>query len=209
MRGLGLIVGMCAIAVVLGCGGNGDGGGGVGGGGDTAASLTAEAWDLFEAGQYGDALAKFGEALGLDDTYADAHNGRGWTYAKMDSLASALDEFQLAITHGLATADPYAGRVPVYRDYEGDANHFSHAITSGESALGIAPRYEFGHDDTFDWKDLMVILAHCCCAEGDFETANAWVDSLPDGVPLDPESPTFEEDLLDHIEDLTELYGGS
>ena len=183
-------------------------GGGPGGGGPTAASLTAEAWALFEAGQYGDALAKFVEALDLDDTYGDAYNGRGWTYAKMDSLAEALDEFQLAITHGLTTADPYAGRVPVYRDYEVD-NHFTIAITSGESALGIAPRYEFDHDEDFDWKDLMVIIAHCCCADGDFETANAWVDSLPDGVPLDPESQSFKQDLLDHIEELTELYGSS
>jgi hypothetical protein len=54
----------------------------------------------------------------------------------------------------------------------------------------------------------MVILAHCYCGNGEFTTANSWVDSLPDGVPLDPGSDTFEEDLLDHIEDLTDLYGG-
>jgi tetratricopeptide (TPR) repeat protein len=207
MRALGLIACMCSLAVVFGCGGDGDGGGGVHG--DTAASLTAEAWALFEQGQYADALSKFTEATSLDSSYADAHNGLGWTYAKLDELGSALDEFHLAITNGLTTADPYAGRTPVYRDYDTDDNHFSNAIASGLSALGINHRYEFGHDDTFNWMDLMVILAHCYCGNGDFETANAWVDSLPDGEPEDPESPTFKQDLLDQIEDLTEQYGSS
>ncbi|MFH1312453.1 MAG: hypothetical protein ABIJ00_04425 [Candidatus Eisenbacteria bacterium] len=205
MRAQVLIVCMCSLAVLFGCGGDGGGGGN---GGPTAASLTAEGWTLFEQSRYSEALDKFEEATALDNTYSDAHNGQGWTFAKMDSLDSALAQFALAITHGMTTADPYAGRTPVYRDDDTDPDHFDNAIASGLTALSKTRRYAFSHDTDFDWKDLMVILAHCYCGNGEFETANAWVDSLPDGTPVDPGSETFQQDLLDEIEDLTDLYGG-
>ena len=82
IRVCALIVCICALTMFFGCGG--DGGGGPT---RTAASVTAEGWTLFEDSRYGDAKDKFDEALALDDTYADAYNGLGWSNAKLDLLA--------------------------------------------------------------------------------------------------------------------------
>ena len=73
MRRLISMACLCSIVVVLGCGGDG------GGPTDTASSLTAAGWTLFEQGEYELAIDKFGRALGLDADYADAFNGLGYS----------------------------------------------------------------------------------------------------------------------------------
>jgi tetratricopeptide (TPR) repeat protein len=195
---------VCALLMGFGCGG-GDGGGGPT---DTAESLTAEGWELFEQGQYEAAKDKFNDALGLDATYADAHNGLGWSNAKLDLLADALDGFADAISHGLTSAEVYAGQAPVYLDYTAQANHYASAVSSANTALGKERRFAFSHDTSFDWKDLMVIMAQGHFGTKAYTNANAWVDSLPGGVPADPGSPDFVSDLAAEIERLEDLYGG-
>ncbi len=199
IRVCALIVCIGALTMFFGCGG--DGGGGPT---RTAASVTAEGWTLFEDSQYEDAKDKFDEALTLDDEYADAYNGLGWSNAKLDLLAESIDSFTQCISNGMTTADPYAGEAAVYRDYN---NRYDDAISAANTALSKDRRYTFTHDTSFDWKDLMVILAQSCFGTKDYETANAWVDSLPGGQPQDPESIDTAE-LADEIERLGDLYGG-
>ncbi len=184
------------------------GGGGGGGPEDTAASLTAEGWELFEQGKYAEAIEKFNDALALDDTYADAYNGLGWSNAKLDELLDALTNFDLCIDNGMSDEpDPYAGKAVVYRDYDAASDHFSQAITAALTALEKDRRYVFSHYTSFDWKDLMIVLAQCYFALKDYTTANAWVDSLPDSHPADPQSETFVSDLSAEIERLESIYG--
>ena len=204
MRTWVLILCTCSLAMAFGCGG-GDGGGGPS---DTPESLTAEGWTLFEQEEYDAAKSKFGQATTMDLTYADAHNGLGWANAKLDLLDESLAQFAQCITYGMTTADPYAGQAAVYRDYGTEPDHFSSAVSYGLTALSKARRYVFSHDTSFDWKDLMLILAHSYCGLGEFETANSWVDSLPQGNPVSPADPDFEEELIDEIERLTGIYGG-
>jgi tetratricopeptide (TPR) repeat protein len=185
--------------MIMGCGGGGDGGGGPT---DTAESLTAEGWALFEQGQYQDALNKFGQATTHDATYADAYNGLGWSNAELDLLSEALTGFSNCIAHGMDTADPHAGRAAVRRDHN---NNYSGAISSALTALSKDRRYEFSHDTSYDWKDLMLILAHSYFAADDLSSANAWIDSLPGGNPQDPDSAA---DIAAEIERLTDVYGG-
>ena len=200
MRICASIVCTCALTLCFGCGG-GDGGGGPT---RTAATVTAQGWALFEQGQYADARDKFDEALALDDTYADAYNGQGWSNANLDELSAAINSFIQCLSNGMTTADPYAGEAAVYRDYN---NRFSDAIAAANTALSKNRRYVFSHDTSFDWKDLMLILAQSHFGNGDYETANAWVDSLPGGVPQDPGAIETAE-LADEIERLGDLYGG-
>jgi len=190
---------VCLGFVALGCGG-----GGGGGPGKTAESLTADGWALFEQGKYEEAIDKFNEALELDETYADAYNGLGWSYAKLDQLSDALSAFADCIANGMNDADPYAGRAPVYRDYD-QPNHFEIAISAATTALFQERRYVFSHDSSFDWHDLMIILAQSYFGISDYTNANAWVDSL--GTPADPNSETFVSDLAARIEDLEEQWG--
>jgi tetratricopeptide (TPR) repeat protein len=193
-----LLICMCSMIGLYGCGG--DGGGGPT---KTAASVTTEGWVLFEQGQYEDAKAKFEEATGLDASYADAYNGLGWSNAKLDMFAASLTGFSNAISNGMTTADPYAGRAPVYRDHN---NQYQNAITAALTALSKERRYEFSHDESFDWKDLMLILAQSYFGENDYTSANAYVDSLPAGIP---QSGSIDVDALaDEIERLGGIYGG-
>ena len=188
----------CALALAAGCGG-GDTGPGA-----TAESRTAEGWALFEAGDYAGAIEKFDAAVSLDDTYADAYNGLGWSFAKLDSLAESIDNFDDCIANGMS-GDPHAGRAPVYRDLA--PPRFGDAVSTASTALSLERRYVFEHDTTFDWHDLHLIMAQSRFGMGQYDLANAEVDSLGGNVQ-DPGSPTFVEDLADEIERLETLYGG-
>jgi tetratricopeptide (TPR) repeat protein len=202
MKALASVICFACLLMVLGCGG--DGGGGPS---DTAASLTAAGWALFEKGEYEAAITKFNQALGLDATYSDAYNGLGWSDAKLDSLGRALDSFGECLVFDNMLADAYAGCAPVYRDYETEPAHFDSAIASAGHALSIAAAYSFSHDTSFDWHDLRLIMAQSHYGLGEFLDAYDQVIELG-GTVLDPESETFVEDLAAEIEDLEALYGG-
>ncbi len=195
-----ILVGIaCALALAAGCGG----GGGTGPGA-TAESRTNEGWALFEAGDYAGAIGKFNSAISIDDTYADAYNGLGWSFAKMDSLAKSIASFDDCIANGMS-GDPHAGKAPVYRDLV--PPQFSNAVSSASSALSLDGSYVFEHDDTFDWHDLHLIKAQSHFGLGQYDLANAEVSSLGGNVQ-NPASPTFVEDLAGEIERLETLYGG-
>jgi tetratricopeptide (TPR) repeat protein len=190
------------MVVVLGCGGD-DGGGPS----DTAASLTAAGWTLFEQGEYDLAIDKFERALELDADYADAFNGLGWSHAKLDLLADALENFGMCVTSDSDLTEGYAGCAPVYRDYDTEPAHFDSAAAFASTALTQEPSFEFSHDEDFNWRDLRLIMAQSYYGLGEFLLAKDQVDALG-GVSLDPESETFAEDLAAEIERLEGLYGG-
>lgn len=204
-------VSVLCLIVAFGCGG--DGGGGPS---DTAASLTAAGWALFEQGEYEAAIEKFNEAIDLDATYADAYNGLGWSNAKLDLLTLALHNFGLCIINDNSLADPYAGCTPVYRDYEFPAAafaedttaHFDSALASAQQALSRDAGYEFSHDQSFDYQDLHLIMAQSYFGKGDFLSAKAEVELLGYEGTLDPESPTWPQELADAIEELEVGIGG-
>lgn len=198
---LGLLL---ALAIVLGCGGGGDTGPT-----ESASSRTAEGWALFESGDYEGAIEKFARAIALDDSYADAYNGLGWSYATLDSLSRALDSFGRGITetgHSTVLTDCYAGSSPVYRDLDSRPSHFDSAVVYASNALSLDRVYVFEHDQSYDWHDLHLIMAQSYFALNDYLSANARVDSIG-GNPQDPGSPTFVQDLADEIERLETIYG--
>jgi tetratricopeptide (TPR) repeat protein len=199
-----LIVTACVLGALMAFGCGGDGGGGPS---DTAASLTAAGWALFEQGEYEAAIMKFNQALGLDATYADAHNGRGWSNAKLDSLPQSLASFGECITFDNTLADAYAGCAPVYRDYENEPAHFDSAIAVAYQALMLAPDYSFSHDGQFNSDDLHLIMAQSYYGLGEFLDAYSQVVALGGG-PLDTESDTFVEELAAEIEELEGDIGG-
>ena len=203
MRRLISMACLCSIVVVLGCGGD-DGGGPS----DTAASLTAAGWTLFDQGEYELAIDKFERALELDADYADAFNGLGWSHSRLDLLADALEYFGMCVSNDPGLTEGYAGCAPVYRDYDTEPAHFDSAAAFASTALTQEPGFEFSHENNeFDWRDLRLIKAQSYYGLGEFLLAKAEVDALG-GISLDPESETFVEDLAAEIERLEGLYGG-
>jgi tetratricopeptide (TPR) repeat protein len=194
---------LLALVLAPGCGG------GDSGPGETASSRTAEGWTLFESGDYEGAIEKFDRAVILDLTYADAYNGRGWSYARLDSLSRSLNDFGRAITRGgqgAPLADFYAGSSPVYRDIDTRPSHFDSAVVFASDALALDRRYIFSHDNDFDWHDLHLIMAQAYFALNDYTSANSRVDSLGGDVQ-NPASPSFVEDLAAEIERLETIWG--
>jgi tetratricopeptide (TPR) repeat protein len=208
MRRLISMACLCSIVVVLGCGGD-DGGSPA----DTAASLTAAGWTLFDQGRYELAIDKFEQALGLDADYADAFNGLGWSHARLDLLADALENFGMCVISDPDLTEGYAGCAPVYRDYDrdddGEPAHFDSAAAFASTALTREPTFEFSHEDgEFDWRDLRLIMAQSYYGLGEFLLAKDQVDILDPENTLDRESETFFEDLAAEIERLEGEFGG-
>ncbi|MFH1313735.1 MAG: tetratricopeptide repeat protein [Candidatus Eisenbacteria bacterium] len=166
----------------------------------TPEQLTREGWDRFEDNQYQGALLKFDQALGRDPGHGEAYNGVGWCCANLDSLEAGIDAFDHAISHGVITADPRAGKAVIYRDLE--PVDFQTAIGWADSALAIDSDYVFSHDTSLDWKDLRLILAHSYYGLSQYDEAKAQVDILNPGNTLDPGSDTYVEDLLAEIQRL-------
>lgn len=207
----GVVLALALVLVVaagtlfwFGCGG----GGGDGNGPtdeELAAEYTAAGWTAFEAGDFEEAEGHFSDALEKVETYAPAHLGFGWCRALGGDYAGASTSFDAAIANGLSGADPYAGKAAALRDIV-PADHAG-AIEAATLALGAAPTYQFSHDASFDWRDLMLILAQASFALGDYATAN---DHLPPlgAAALNESSDTFVEDLLAELEDLGTTIGG-
>jgi tetratricopeptide (TPR) repeat protein len=185
-----------SLALLAGCGGGGGGGGPT----ETAADLTAQGWVMYEAGNFSGAVGKFIRATQLDANYADAYNGLGWSYGKLDSLARAVEDFRQAILKGMTTADPYAGRAPAYRDV--NPPKYRRAIVVADSALAKSPAYVFSHHAAFDYRDLHLINAQSHFGLKEYTEAKAEVDILDPANTLNPASPSFVDSLAAKIEDL-------
>jgi tetratricopeptide (TPR) repeat protein len=201
-RASGLIVG--AVAGILlgvlatwlpGCGDNGSGPSGNDG-------LISQGWVKFERGQFEAALSTFEEAAGGEGDRAEACNGMGWCYMKIDSLRAGLDAFDQALSEGLSSADPHAGKALIYRDIT-PAN-FQNAIDWAYEALRKDAHYVFSHDTSLDWKDLRRVRAQSYFALARYLSAKFEVDILNPENHLNPGSATFVEDLLAEIQRLGE-----
>jgi tetratricopeptide (TPR) repeat protein len=193
----------CCSLLFVSCGGDN------GGPSETASSLTEAGWSRFGDGEYEEAIEKFSRALELDPTYADAHNGLGWSNAKLDLLTKALANFGACIKQNNALVDPYAGGAAVYRDslpsvvaFAPETAHFDSAIAFADTALSRDPDYVFTRDESFDWYDLHLIKAQSYYGLGEFLLAKAEVDILDPLNTLNPEDPTFVQDLAAKIEEL-------
>jgi tetratricopeptide (TPR) repeat protein len=191
----------CMIALLpAGCGDDGDGPGPV----TSAESLTADGWRLFEAASFAAALDRFDAALETDPVWGEAYNGLGWTWMNLDSLEAAVDAFERAMGKNVETpADPLAGMAAARRDLE--PVDLELCLTAADSALSLSPRYVFSHDPSYDWRDVRLILAHAHFGLGQYAEASAQVDNLG-GIPQDPGSDTFVEDLMEEIQRLGEVF---
>jgi tetratricopeptide (TPR) repeat protein len=168
--------------------------------GVSSRQLTAQGWDKFEGGDYDGALSKFRQVLRRNRTYGEAYNGEGWCRLKLDSLDVGLVSFDSAISNGVESADPCAGKAVIYRDLE--PVDFQLAIDWSDSALALDPEYTFSHDESLDWKDLRLILGHSYYCLNEYLEAKAQVDILNPDNTLDPDSDTFVDDLLAELQRL-------
>jgi len=186
---------LAALIALPGCGGGDSSGPDPA---TVAAALTAEGWALFEAGSLDPAEVKFRAALDALGTFADAHDGLGWSLAYLDDLIGSNGSFQSAIANGHAGADSRAGWAFVLA--EKTPSDLAGAIARAGDALALEPRFVFAHDTTVTWWDLRLLRAQAYFEVDSLSKAAAEVESLGGIVP--PPGPDFADSLLLEIERL-------
>ena len=183
-------------------------------------SLTDDGWLLYTTHDYRGALSRFDEALRQGCSTTDAYNGKGWVYARMDSLSQAQVQFTLSIEKNLSVVDAFAGRAAVNLEL----GNYERAIKDAESVLSLKANYVFVRDITVTAWDVHLIIAqasyHLAVTEKDprkakeyYRKAQEKVDLLKPDNGLDPEKSatwkvgkrtfgSYEEALLLAIEAL-------
>lgn len=192
---LAVLVPLAALLALPGCGSDDSSGPDPA---TVAAALTAEGWALFEAGSLDPAEVKFRAALDALGSFAEAHDGLGWTLAYLDDLIGSSGSFQSAVANGHAGADSRAGWAFVLA--EKTPSDLFGAIARAGDALALEPQFVFAHDTTVTWWDLRLLRAQAYFAVDSLSKAAAEVESLGGTVP--PPGPDFADSLLVEIERL-------
>jgi tetratricopeptide (TPR) repeat protein len=127
---------------------------------------TEQGWIEFENSKYLNAIKNFKLAISENNLYQDAYNGLGWSYARVDSMSSALKSFTIAINSSPGnqeiTKDAIAGRSFVnlvlnkYNDAILDVNQVLNYDSYGSNSY---KKYVFRHDLNITDRDLNLVKA--------------------------------------------------
>lgn len=161
-------------------------------------------WAAFQRSEYHNALSEFNTAVSMDTTKAEGYDGKGWSYALLDSLDESCGALLKCLDRDPTRVDPLVCLAAVYRDLP----DLDAAISSAQQALALEPEFVFQHRSSYDWRDVRVILAECYYAMADYQSAYLEVRELDPGFELDPADEDFAELLLLQIEELVSTYGG-
>ncbi|MFQ6104707.1 MAG: tetratricopeptide repeat protein [Candidatus Glassbacteria bacterium] len=194
--------------------------------------ITAEGWLLFEDGNYQEAVGKFTEALGQNSSWADAHNGRGWSYLELRRLDEAETDLNNAV--GLSLAAGYEqvrneartglGSVLNSKGESIDASATLRAVIEDDAS------FTFSHRSSVDIIDVRLMLSTAlldlAVGESDPSVVDSYFDEIAQNLnSIDSENPisrddpiswyvgevrfdSFEEALLEKLEWLIELHSG-
>jgi tetratricopeptide (TPR) repeat protein len=191
---------MMAILAIsfAGCGSEGENGG------DNADKLTREGWNLFATGDFSGAVAKFEQAVALDEDLETAYDGLGWAHARLGNLETSLDNFLIVdaiIVRPSVTT--FSGMAVVYlalKDYKNAADAANDALDESGG------NFQFAYDPSVTDDTMRLIRAICNFHEGLYVSAAADVEALG-GPVLNPSSPDFVADVLEAIQEIREEYG--
>ena len=146
-----------------GCSSN-DGGGPIQ---KTADQLTAEGWTAYGVKNYQVASSRFTEALQVDGNFADAHNGAGWSNAKLNAMTAAVASFTTGLTKDPANLQMKTGLAFVYSVQK----EYALSLQRANEVLAADPAWSFSRDLSISASDLHLLLAEDYFAEGDFSAS--------------------------------------
>lgn len=171
--------------------------------------LLDRAWPNFEQKQYLEALIDFKAALSISVNLSEAYLGSGWSYAFLDSLDEAQQQFDGAIFFDKQLLDAYVGRGMVLLS----KNKYFLSIADLTYVLEKDSIYVFDRNTNIDYKDIHIALAEAYFYQAKYSKAQEQVDILWPENGLDPQKSstwnidstayaTFQEALLSAIEKL-------
>jgi len=164
-----------------------------------AGDLTEDGWSVFESGDYVSARSFFLDAIDADDRYADAYNGLGWCYARLDNITKSISNFKTAINKDAGLLDSYAGLAIV-------DNNYGNAVSRAATVINTAPNYCFSHDTTVTIEDIYLCRAHAWVCLGEFQKALDDVRVVDPGFSADVSTHEGREALIRRIEELLISY---
>jgi len=215
-------VALAAILVICCCGGSDPSA--------PASELTIEGWSLFGQGLYQDAVNKFTEAIGTDSNWADAHNGRGWSYLELRNFDSAAGDLQRVITLTGGQGQISNEARTALGSVENNAGDYTSASQHLTAVIASNPEFQFTHRTSVDITDVRLLLSSALLGLSEDETDPDSVDAYFDDIAsnlnaIDTENPvyrddpnswkvgenwynSFEETILEKLEWLINLYYG-
>lgn len=192
--------------------------------------ITAEAWALFEQGAFGEAAARFGDAIQQDPQWADAYNGRGWCLLELRELEASSEDFYRAIQLS-QSSDQVAHEARTGRGSVLNAlREHRDAVEATMTVIEEDPSFRFSHRESIDIVDVRLIQSTALLGLALGEQSPSVVDSLFDDVAgnlnaIDTENTvsredpstwrvgekryiSFEETILEKLEWLISVYFG-
>ena len=150
----------------------------------TFSDLVLVSWQVYENGNYSEAIGYFEDILEQNPNYADGYNGLGWCYGSnvIDSLETARQNFDSANALNSNFADATAGRgfvLLALKQYSLAVNDFSRIIQNN-------PNYVFSHDSSVTISDIRLGLAEAHFFRQNYQLAQEQVDLLAPENSLDP-----------------------
>ena len=172
-----------------------------------AIDSTEEGWDAFEDGDLDQARESFEDAIGYDNTYADAYNGLGWCDLLEDRLSLARDNFRQALDNDSRLVDASAGASLAATE----ENNHEDAVDYADDVIDADENYRFPHNGSVievTIEDIRLAKAKSAAALGDFDKALAEIQAIDSEFSADPYTAQGQAAILAKIEALISTYGG-
>jgi len=160
-----------------------------------------DGWTAYDKGDFSAALLHFERVIELDATFADAHNGLGWTHLSTtrapattpEVLSKAQTAFETAIRSDASSADAWVGLANTLFLRRESAADFQLALRAIDNALEGDPRTLFRHDYQ-SIADLYALRAACYYYLGQADLAKSAVETA---LQTEPSNRTAL--LLQHL----------
>ena len=181
------------VAAFTGCTSTGGGGGN-----ETAGQLISEGWGQYLAGSYSGAVSKFNQALTLDGTAVDAYNGLGWSYAKLDQIASSVSKFDAGLSRDGVNNEMRAGLAFVRNAQKlyGESDSLAGVVLVANAG------WIFSRDHTVNAQDLHLLMAENYFAIASYALSLAQVQVLNGVFTVDVSTVAGQTALAKEIERL-------
>lgn len=156
----------------------------------TVEKRQADGWAAYNKDDFSAAFLHFERVIELDATFADAHNGLGWTYLSTthapaptpEVLAKAQTAFEAAIRSDASNADAWIGLANTLFLRRESASDFQLALRSIDNALQGDHRTLFRHDYQSS-ADLYALRAACYYYLGQTDLAISSIESVLQAEP--------------------------
>ena len=149
-----------------------------------AMDFILDGWESMDEGRYSDAVVDFSKATELEPTMADAWNGLGWAYARLNHPDTSVAFFNVG--ENLNDQTQVGTEILAGRAFSNLAlGEYLLAINDATAALEQNETWVFRRDPSLTFKQLELTVATSHFALGDYAASLTWVQKLDAGFEVD------------------------